>query len=309
MNTKIMLLLIHLLTVSGFQVIKSQNDAEYIPFISENKTWSVTYNSCWNPPESQTFYTKTFAFFGDSIINDTVYKKLYETRSEANSFVSENWNLSYNELWREDIEAKQVWQRKNQREVLIYDFSLNVGDTIDFHYHGEDITILIDSIGFITMNDGDERRVFHLGYDMMTGMYECIIEGIGSNLGITDAYTRALVGETTDLLCFKENQDLIFINSYYNTCYRKSSTTNVDTQYFGNNFEIYPNPVESTIYLQSENNNIKSVSLINIGGQILKEFYTNISKIDVTDLPAGVYLLKVYYDNTYVTKKIVIENN
>jgi hypothetical protein len=57
------------------------------------------------------------------------------------------------------------------------------------------------------------------------------------------------------------------------------------------NIRIYPNPAEDIV--QIEGVNPVSVQLQNIQGQLVKSFAGDLKRLDVADLPAGVYLLRI----------------
>ena len=70
-------------------------------------------------------------------------------------------------------------------------------------------------------------------------------------------------------------------------------------------FNIYPNPSTDFVYIQG-NQNIKSVSLINTLGQIVKSLDCNQSKIKLSlqELTNGIYYLKINTQSGIYTKKI-----
>ena len=63
---------------------------------------------------------------------------------------------------------------------------------------------------------------------------------------------------------------------------------------------IYPNPVMSMLTVKAEN--IQSIRLVNISGQIIKE--TLSSTINMEAYPSGVYFLTLVFNNKIVTKQI-----
>lgn len=64
-------------------------------------------------------------------------------------------------------------------------------------------------------------------------------------------------------------------------------------------FQIYPNPVEDILYIDSGDERAESIELINLQGVIVLRSFTNKSqdrKIDLSSLSKGVYLLKIITD-------------
>ena len=73
------------------------------------------------------------------------------------------------------------------------------------------------------------------------------------------------------------------------------------------NVEIYPNPAQSVLNFSSDYEYGKlSVLILNAQGQEVKKFaFSGSRTIDVSELPSGIYFVKVL-GGTMITKKIVI---
>lgn len=69
-------------------------------------------------------------------------------------------------------------------------------------------------------------------------------------------------------------------------------------------FEIYPNPTGDFINIKSAEL-IKLVSITNLEGRNIKNFKSNLEKIDVQSLPSGIYLLRVELINKIINKKFI----
>ena len=76
------------------------------------------------------------------------------------------------------------------------------------------------------------------------------------------------------------------------------------------NVNVYPNPISKGneyITISSRLNDKMEVSVYNLlGKQLIKETITN-NLLKVTQLKAGIYLLKIAQDNKHITRKIIIE--
>lgn len=74
------------------------------------------------------------------------------------------------------------------------------------------------------------------------------------------------------------------------------------------NTVIYPNPASNFININAEEN-IQAVEILNISGQtvIFENTSSNKAKLNVNNLSAGVYFVKVYTDTETTTQKIIIE--
>lgn len=67
------------------------------------------------------------------------------------------------------------------------------------------------------------------------------------------------------------------------------------------NFKIYPNPVENVLAIHS-NFTMKDVQIVNVEGEIISQYDTNVSSLDVSELQSGIYFLKVTTENGVVVK-------
>ena len=75
-----------------------------------------------------------------------------------------------------------------------------------------------------------------------------------------------------------------------------------------NYVRMFPNPAQNTLEMTSEFAGINEVQIINSVGQIVKEFSFEIkTTVDIQDLNAGVYFVKISGDNT-LTKKLVVRD-
>lgn len=80
----------------------------------------------------------------------------------------------------------------------------------------------------------------------------------------------------------------------------------------GNNknfFKIYPNPASTHFTIVSSlNKTIKNVEVLDLSGKTLfkKPINTETAQLKIDNLKAGIYLVKIYYNNTFETKKLLV---
>jgi len=275
---------------------------EYHPLVQEGKVWSVL-NAMWNfpiPPSPMGYYTYTttqMAFFGDTIIGDITYNKLY-TPIKKDPVFPQDWSLI--SFMRED-ENKKVWhKRMNKDEELLFDFSLEIGDTIVGIYMIP--PLIVEDITYQTMLDGKERKIFSFstGGSIFPDYW---IEGIGSNDGLLIPFGSMITGGFYKLLCLHEYNELIFFNEEYQTCYK--SSVGIDT--YDNQINIYPNPAKNIIYIEDiDKLDVISISLINIYGQIIKQYDFNTTQLDISDIISGIYFVKISTSKENIVQKIII---
>ena len=210
----------HLYFDGGGEYWKSVRDADHIdnyhPVVEDGKQWNVLFSYPWTPPEPQHKYTDIYKIEGDTLLDGVPYKMMYATRNE---------NLTGWNLWGfiRETEDGQVFSRRpsTSDEQLLYDFSMEVGDTICMCDYGYDeCCMVVIEKGEIIVN-GEPRQQIVLEYPFGNGVEEVWIEGIGSLFGIVDSGSLFLTGGSTNLLCYYEDGDLIWQNTTpgYDECY------------------------------------------------------------------------------------------
>lgn len=76
--------------------------------------------------------------------------------------------------------------------------------------------------------------------------------------------------------------------------------------FFKNNFAVYPNPTRDVLNVSNVNSlEITDATITDINGRIVKEFRSSIASINVSDLNAGIYFLKINTLEGLGTTKIV----
>ncbi len=84
---------------------------------------------------------------------------------------------------------------------------------------------------------------------------------------------------------------------------------------YGSDFPliVYPNPVKGVLNFETEANLVEQVELLDVSGRLVveKNYLNAVSKssLEVSDLPRGVYLLKVRYKDSLITyvQKVLLE--
>ncbi|MFL3662628.1 MAG: SBBP repeat-containing protein [Flavobacteriales bacterium] len=69
---------------------------------------------------------------------------------------------------------------------------------------------------------------------------------------------------------------------------------------------IYPNPTSNQLIIDSEQK-INEISIIDITGKTLRVYTTSLNSINVSDLPSGIYFIKLITNENTMTKKLIKE--
>jgi len=295
MKTKILLTLLFVVIV---QFCYGQ---EYHKLVDTNKLWSTLIVEYIGPPTfDSTLKTQHIRFGDDTIINGLIYKKVLETYNE--NLI--NW--SYSGYIREDSSRKVYYLNYEcyDEEYLIYDFNVNIGDTINYFE-----PYIVDSIDSIYISTHYRKRIFI--HSIISSFSDVWIEGIGSIYGVINSMTEGVVGIRFELLCFFENDTLCYQNSNYNDCYIVTNNYEI-LQYGKQSFNIYPNPINKCFIIDTEILNNNSIfEIYNSLGQ-LKYTYLIISrKTQIcfdTPLPQCLYTYIIRNNDKIIqTGKIIIE--
>jgi hypothetical protein len=132
-----------------------------------------------------------------------------------------------------------------------------------------------------------------MGYNGTTGG---LLEGVGP-------ISQACGSGNGGLKCYtKQGENLIFESGTDCSAFPEPVRLNNEV-FIHNPVTIYPNPTTDVINIVS-NETIEQLRLFDLQGRELK-FVKNISLIDLSLLPKGVYLLTIKTDKTFQTQQII----
>ena len=215
-------------------VVAGTQSQTYHPLVQPGKIWSTKYiiEQVW-------IYSDFKKFEGDTTFSGNTWMKVWTTRNASMT----GWTVTG---YIRETASGRVFYKSGPTiaEQLIYDFSLQTGDTATFwgdpytHYR-------LDSITQTTLLTGEIRRKFNLS---PTG-FNCIdhwIEGAGSLLGVVEPASCMWVGGTSELLCFTENDTLKYFNPGFSTCY---ISTGIDPPAASNKFNVFQDPLTKKLVI------------------------------------------------------------
>jgi hypothetical protein len=85
------------------------------------------------------------------------------------------------------------------------------------------------------------------------------------------------------------------------------SLSSINDQLNSESISVFPNPVSSILYINGLKCEQIDYAIFNLQGQIIKNGQSLNSKIDVSNLNSGVYILSVYSENVFNTIKMIKE--
>jgi hypothetical protein len=263
------------------------------------------------------FFTKDTVFCGKkySVLNNSKYQNEYDLHGYVR------------------VDNEKVFFRYtnscNDKEYLLYDFSLNTGDTVycgyNLIYSNNPPTQYSDTTKFWVTNIdtinmlGKARKRLSLKFaidPIFSSMSADMkwIEGIGSVVHPFYAFYDWNDKSTWfDLACLDSSGVLIYkITDISINC---DSITGISTEInyqFQDKIKVFPNPTENqlAIVLPNDFGNKCHIELINLQGQVISDFGTYKNKrinLTLPNLQAGQYIVAIRQGNEYITKKIMID--
>jgi hypothetical protein len=294
-----------------------QNDStarDYIPFPTANAVWrECNYNAFELQHEEDYQYIIT----GDSLISEKTYHKLQRTGYVRlwDDFHRYNYySYSINEYagcYRNDTIEKKVWYvfPDDNTEQLLYDFNLQIGDTLPVKFGYPFGIGIITNIDAIVLDDGLHKR-FEVFREFYGDFY--IIEGVGSTIGLILNIPPPGVIDPFDIIlrCFSINGNPIYMNPIPGLA--NCDTAYLDIKNYHQNkigISLYPNPVNEQLTVKCNDLNITHIQIIDVTGRAIIDVIPKNDEqeiiLDVRSLPAGLYFIKATIDKQSVVRKIV----
>jgi hypothetical protein len=221
-------------------------------------------------------------------------------------------------LIREDTTIGKVWYKglyyinsiDDTLEFLAFNFNLSVNDTfnIDNMYSGKygtsTIDNTVDSVYYINGNKHIRFNwVLNSGFPFTEKF--TIIESIGGIMGILHKqYFGGLQAQY--LLCsYKDGVQTFYQNKRHNgNCNVYGSNGINEIEKSDNLISIYPNPSNDILNIELKNNSYQIVNsqIINMLGCVIKDNLEK-SKLNISNLPNGMYYLKISLNNNVQINK------
>ncbi len=267
-------------------------------FVKEGKQWNVS--------ETMNFggtVTLIYKIEGDSVTENLQYKKVWVC---SDSLLTDCLLFG---LIREDAGKVFFQPNYSNKESLLYDFNIGIGDTVQVLSlpNQGDCEVVLICIGVDTMTYlGIPRKTWSFAsYDS-----EGWVEGIGNLHGLfQNRYYECILDVDFSLLCAYDGDSLIYQNSPGNPCY--INTVGIGENPFEAQISIFPNPViiNSKFKIKSKKR-ISRVEIYGAGGKLRFQMH-DISKRELTiqskNLNKGFFLLYIKTDDNQVyTGKLVI---
>ena len=237
--------------------------------------------------------TLTTKFEGYTTIGENEYMNVYQ---KDTSTTNEYELIGY---MREEDNGK-VYFYDNDKEYLLYDFGMKVGDSIKIYWqqcYECETYIRLDSITEEEIG-GAMRKCYHTSSNEFGfwGAPVVWVEGIGSLDGLF--YQESMTapgGYITTLLCYKEKGELVYMNEEFDDCIIGNTLSEEEVMTGTSISKVYPNPGENILNIRTALPEGR-IEVYDILGKVVykQDITEEVTKIPTEGWAKGMYLWRVY---------------
>lgn len=278
-------------------LVAQEGMAQYHPFPIENGIWMNNHSDYYVDENFQAIITSSFDYKYcangiDTIINSITYKQVDYCSTSG-----------FHGAWRYDNGQVYFVPKDSLNEFLLYDFTLNAGNTVEIILQGgpgqgggfQIYETYISYVDTVIVNGTPRRRLFTEGYDW--------IEGIGCTTGLFMEPWINVSNYFRSLVCMSTNDTLHYHNGILEigepgVC---DFTVSVeDPDLYLENVEVFPNPTSGKVFIRM-NGEVQSGNAIltNALGQKLANYsFTGADQFEIEiQGNAGLYFLEILTAN------------
>jgi len=312
--------------------LKSQN---YHPFPTENAIWhSIGSNYFFDG-----LYSQQYILQGDTIINDEKWSKVYF----KNIYFETRDTLNYLAAIRENENKQILVKIPMLPEFILYDFSLEIGDTIWYDYAFIGVVGSDNPLGFydeynhahykvvvdkdsVLLENGQYRNriILNCFREIHGNLHQHEdnhwIEGFGctswSGLFHPIVIDRYLNGDVIKFVCFKQDDEVLYLdNPYCADCLCETFTSIAPFDDTDKLLTVYPNPSKGdlTIVISENANGNFVLRITDISGKkSFEQFLHNQRQINMNldTYKSGFYIIQLWdvgRNKLMENRKIIIE--
>jgi len=298
---KIILMFFISLTLGGFA-----QTSVYHPFPESNATWNVFWDGGFFSVCMETF---SYNLSGDTVISNLTYHKIEVPYIQNLGLCVPFHPTGYSGCIRQDTSARKVYYLApdSSNEELLYDFNLQVGDSIPgflrFNCFTTTLAILeIDSVLIGT----NYRKRWTTGHAFPGHSYNRIIEGIGFETGLLQQCPEG-PGDAAyyTLTCFQQNGITLYPDTQTN-CLLIDDVENLLTK---STIEIFPNPFKNFLTIKSKSNETLDVIIYDIAlRKLQQQAFVQEANLNTEALSKGVYIYEIRNGSGELSRGKVIKD-
>lgn len=221
------------------------------------------------------------------------------------------WPNRSTKLLRLEDEGRKIYYIEDydvsQEDVLLYDFTLEVGDLFVSDYIDHPLEVIESDT--LRLTDRSKMRYWVLACSENPGQTITWLENIGTYNGV--AWPRDFCsgdyGDET-MTCFYRHNRLVHMNPDVSDCLMPSSTD--DKAFLElSAISLAPNPTHDFVTITGPHGlNIERTELLDTQGRTHTAYYDHSSevRIDLRSYPSGLYFLSINTEEGSVVKKVVV---
>lgn len=279
-------------------------------FPDSNAIWNVNFVNSFGTPTDEMLY----GLKGDTLINDTLYNKLYML---SDTTLSDESLEDYVGGFRQD--DQKVWFKPaywSYKDILLYNFSASVGDTVwhngvAYYNHSKQIKFEFGSEYSIIKEIKTENDIKIYSTDReaeyLAGEW---YEKIGSNFGLFGSIVQfPLIGDTYNLACFKHNDTLKYQNNLMcDECFCNGQTSLIEEKKDGDVVKVSSHPTEK--FFEITVNRPYGEIMIEVfdrKGRLIYRKRAIENPIKLPNRNPGLYFVRFRIDDEVIVKKVIMK--
>lgn len=276
----------------------------YVPFPDSAATWVDEYKHYID----RQFYNHYFTLCGDTFFNGYVYHKICNYNNQLIGGIRESKSKSIYYTEFASICCNQFYAYYQKFEIKLYDFNVNVGDTVKLEFVSDGISDtlhrIVTSIEIDSTHSNRKKYGITIPYDWGDFTYDYWYEGVGSQQGLFGSY----------FFPFEDSQDLCYFyqgitkETYYFYCAPLATESNTQDE----TILIFPNPSygDFQINLNGLKQEQLCLKIVDLLGQIVYNETINqindIKTIHFNNNSSGIYFLSLMNsDKVLITQRLV----
>lgn len=240
------------------------------PYLDATSQWKQYYRLSVFPPGIAFVEDMVLQLDGDTTIGTMIYHRVLKT-GMATTYHVQGGDTTYQgpihtymDPIREEGPYFFAYDRQARQEYLLYDFSAQVGDTLQSGYCDMDTVVSIDTVYL-----GDRpRKRFHLTPGPH-GEICTLIEGIGPTFGLYWQPCNVVPDPLIYLQCFSQDGDYMSFDSTYDC----SGLVMADEVITAEDWSVRPNPFseEMEVYIPEGLQYPAKLTVMNLVGVVVYE--------------------------------------
>jgi hypothetical protein len=255
---------------------------EYVPLLNEDHTWKQIIFG-WST------YSQEIKIEGDTSIGEFTYKKIYAATEPF-------WDVWYFQgAYREDVAEQTIYKWNGTFDDIIYDFSVEEGESFTISPMGVPVNMLVNSTGTITINNVIRKTITFVN----NWFTETWIVGVGSSLGVLNPSSN-YDDFSPALTCFYIGNNLAYDNPNEDT---QCGLFLSDGEITPSSISVFPNPAQRLFKIELPfGYQTASTEIIDAKGALVIS-YPSLplnNEIDISTLSNGLYYIKLILESETV---------